>query len=816
MRLFLCVNIASKLDINYIKMYNNIFKLYFSLMNKNESKLNELSLRLNKLIRNQQFFNTEIQQIKKEISDLKDASVTEEISVESKVIVPKVELLEDEYSQIQPKEPKAKTEIIKPVIFDMLPKNKDDWESFIGGNLINKIGILITVIGIAIGAKYSINKGWVTPLMRIIIGYLCGGALLGFAFKLKPKYKTFSAVLLSGAIAVLYFITFFAYSEYGLIPQVFAFTLMTITTAFAVFSALKYDEKIIATLGLVGAYAIPFLLSDGSGKVVVLFSYVALVNIGILVVAYKKYWKLLYYLAFGFTWLIFLSWFNIDYKTDAHFGLGLLFATLFFLLFYITFLIYKLQRKELFVTTDVLLVIANSFVYYFIGYAILNGAENSEPYLGLFTVFNALVHFVIGVYIFKQKSQEKGLFYLVLGMVLVFLTIAIPVQLDGNWVTVLWTGEAVLLFWIGRTKNIFMYEKMAYPLFFIAFFSLLEDWSSGYPSYYHDDKIMTIINTQFLTSILFVGGFSYATWLFFRQQKAAVKKSRMTTIVTVALPSIVTIASYFAFKLEINNYFNNLVSSSSVNLGNGLGGNINNRNLRYFETIWVLNYTLVFVCLFSLFSIVKLKKIITNTISLVLTGIGILMFLTVGLYTLSELREAYILDDSEYFTVSQFYISIRYLTYLFVGGLVYVLLKYMKPLAQFKIIKQFIDLFLHLALLWVVTSELIHWLDLSGSKSQYKLGVSILWGVYALVFICIGLWKKRKLLRFGAMALFAVTLLKLFFYDIAHLSTLSKTIVLILLGVLLLIISFLYNKFKDRLEVGNNTIDNVKTEKEGE
>jgi len=779
-------------------------------MDKYEDKLNELTLRLNKLIRNQQFFNTEIQELKKEISALKSTSVTEEISVESKEIMPKVDQLANDYSRAQPKVQETKTEIIKPSIFDLLPTNKDDWESFIGGNLINKIGILITVVGIAIGAKYSIDKGWVTPLMRIILGYICGGTLLGFAYKLKPKYKTFSAVLLSGAIAVLYFITFFAYSEYQLLPQVLAFGLMTMTTAFAVFSALKYDEKIIAILGLVGAYAVPFLLSDGSGKVAVLFSYVTLVNIGILVVAYKKYWKLLYYLAFGFTWLIFLSWFHMDYKSDSHFGLGLLFSTIFFLLFYATFLIYKLQRKELFVTTDVFLVIANSFLYYFIGYAILNSTENSEPYLGLFTVFNALVHFVIGAYIFKQKSQEKGLFYLILGMVLVFLTIAIPVQLDGYWVTLLWTGEAVLLFWIGRTKNIFMYEKMAYPLFFIAFFSLLEDWSSGYPSYYIDDKITTILNTQFLTSILFVVGFSYVTWLFFTKSKENTQKSWMTNIVAIALPSILAIATYFAFKLEINNYFNNLLSFSKINLGNEIGGKIYNYNLRDFETIWVLNYSLIFVSLISLFSVFKLKTLITNTISLIVIGIGILLFLTVGLYTLSELREAYILDDSKYFTVSQFYISIRYVTYLFVGVLVYVLLKYLKPLVQFNAIKRYVDLFLHLALLWVVTSELIHWLDLSGSKSQYKLGVSVLWGVYALVFICIGLWKKRKLLRFGAISLFAVTLLKLFFYDIAHLSTLSKTIVLILLGVFLLIISFLYNKFKDRLEVEHNTVDNVK------
>ena len=47
-----------------------------------------------------------------------------------------------------------------------------------------------------------------------------------------------------------------------------------------------------------------------------------------------------------------------------------------------------------------------------------------------------------------------------------------------------------------------------------------------------------------------------------------------------------------------------------------------------------------------------------------------------------------------------------------------------------------------------------------------------------------------------AIALFAITLIKLAIYDISHLNTIAKTIVFVTLGVLLLIISFLYNKYK--------------------
>ena len=64
------------------------------------------------------------------------------------------------------------------------------------------------------------------------------------------------------------------------------------------------------------------------------------------------------------------------------------------------------------------------------------------------------------------------------------------------------------------------------------------------------------------------------------------------------------------------------------------------------------------------------------------------------------------------------------------------------------------------------------------------------------MLIVLGIWKKKKHLRVGAIALFGITLVKLFFYDIAYLDTIAKTIVFVALGVLLLIISFLYNKYK--------------------
>lgn len=75
-------------------------------------------------------------------------------------------------------------------------KSKEGLEDFIGGNLLNKIGIGILIIGIGIFVKYAIDKDWIGPVGRVMIGLLSGGILLGVAHWLRKAYAAFSSVLL--------------------------------------------------------------------------------------------------------------------------------------------------------------------------------------------------------------------------------------------------------------------------------------------------------------------------------------------------------------------------------------------------------------------------------------------------------------------------------------------------------------------------------------------------------------------------------------------------------------------------------------------
>lgn len=685
-------------------------------------------------------------------------------------------------------------------------KGKSDLEKFIGENLINKIGIVITVIGVAIGAKYSIDHDLISPLTRIILGYLFGAGLLGFGMKLKSRYENFSAVLVSGAMAILYFITYAAYDFYQLIPQIVTFALLVAFTAFTVVAAIQYNRQVIAHIGLVGAYAVPFLLSDGSGKLAVLFSYMAIINIGILIISFKKYWKPLYYSSFALTWLIYFSWYVNQYRESEHFALAMAYLSVFFILFYTSFLAYKLLRKEQFAKDDILLLLANSFIFFGIGYALLDN-ESSGQLLGLFTLGNAIVHFIVGILIYRQKLADRNLFYFVAGLVLLFITIAAPVQLDGNWVTLLWAGEAALLFWIGRTRKVAVYEKLAYPLMVLALFSMMHDWASLYGNYIVENpetRIMPLLNINFLTSLLFIASFGFINVLH-RDKKYAPSFSMSNNIFRIVpwmLPAILLFAIYYAFRVEIANYYGQLIKDSELIIPTGVDQNVEyrwNLDLAKFRTIWIINYSLLFFSVLTFVNIKRFKDDKLAAFNLVLTVITILVFLIQGLYELSELRESYLNQtNADYYRIGAFNLGIRYVSYVFVGLTLFACHQIMRgrQLVQQDLTMAF-DLLLHTTLLWILSSELISIMDISGFDESYKLGLSILWGSYSLMLIGLGIWKKKKHLRIGAIGLFAVTLVKLFVYDISHLDTISKTVVFVSLGILLLVISFLYNKYKN-------------------
>ncbi|MBN2485071.1 MAG: DUF2339 domain-containing protein [Bacteroidales bacterium] len=685
-------------------------------------------------------------------------------------------------------------------------KHKTDIEKFIGENLISKIGIIILVIGVGIGARFAIEHSLISPMVRTIGGYLFGFALLALAFMLKQKYHNYSAVLLSGSMAIFYFISFAAFSFYDILPQPVAFVLLLIFTVFTVFAAINYNQQVIAHIGLVGAYSVPFLIGSGSNNTLFLFIYITIINAGIFTVALKRYWKPLHFLAFLATWSIYLVWYAGDYTNSEDFALALVFLCVFFVLFFLTFIFYKLLNKGLFNAPDIILLTANSFVFYGLGYAIISGFSDNSQHLGLFTLVTAFVHLLAAWYIFRLKLADKNLFYLLAGLVLVFLTIVFPVQFDGNWVTLFWAGEALVLLWICHSGKVKLYAYLSFPVILLAFISLVHDWTAfyGFQKFLGSNTAApAFYNVIFLTSLLTtISLYGFYYMLQGRTLSDLFQRNNIFQAMLIIVPVLLIITAYFTFELEIARMWQQKISASAVEISSG-GENPftytqTDSALGLFKSVWIINYTLLFSSVIMLINSTRRPNNVYTWLSLTVSLVVLLVFLTKGLYSLSELRDIYLQNlQGDLYPRTVLFISIRYIAVGF-AALPLLLVFRLKPAILTKSPALF-DLVVAGAILWVLTSELLNWLDIAKTPNLYKLALSIFWGIYALLLVIIGIWKNKTHLRIAAFCILGFTLLKLFFYDLSDMKPLSRAVLFIALGMVMLGVSFLYNKYKSTL-----------------
>lgn len=773
----------------------------------NRSEKKELLDKLNALIRRQSLFQREINELERQIIHLEvEETIQEPVSVgeieeQEPITPPKKEPVEREIHH--PKPPVWKDLKKRPAFWEQTGISSEI-EQFIGTNLINKIGMIVVIFGVGIGAKYAIDNNLISPVMRIILGYLVGGILGFFAFRLKKNYYNFSAVLASGTMAIFYFISYAAYTYYQLYSYPVTFILMVLFTVLTVMLALYYDKQVIAHFGLAGSYIVPFILYNPDSSALVLFSYMAIINLGILFISTKKRWKPLYYLAFVATWIIFISWFaSGGYNNQLEFSLP--FASFFFVLFYLVFLSYKLILKEKFSIDDIFFLLINSAVFYVIGLQAITDYMDSDKLQGLFTFANMIVNGAAVYFIFKYDSENKTLLFWTVSLALTFFTGAIGLQFNNYLAAAIWSLEGALLFWIGRKRQIRLLDYLAFAVLCISFIAAISDWLSLSYSFQSASITQTfkpVLNGSFISSLFVIAGFGSVSFFNRKIAFAGQQEKNWIEIFDIFFNLIFIITLYFTFYSEIDLFWNNIQVHASY-LQNSSGDWIKmyeqlNNDIFDFKGIWLSNYSMLLISLLIYINFRWIKHNLFNEFLLVAVGVFILIFLLNVLPKLSELRSSYLAENlPNNYSVNIFHLLIRYVAYFCFGLLLYLTFRFsLSSIADENFTKVF-EITVSFSIIWICSSELIHWLNLSGSSEVYKYGLSILWGVLSFLLIGFGIWKKKKHLRITAIILFGGTILKLFFYDLTNLATVPKTIVFISIGALLLIVSFMYNKYKN-------------------
>ena len=651
----------------------------------------------------------------------------------------------------------------QPGFFERHP----DLEKFIGENLISKIGIAILVLGIGFFVKYAIDNGWIPPIGRICIGLLCGGILVGIAHFLRKSYKAFSSVLVGGGLAVFYFTIALAFHQFHLLGQTAAFIIMVVITAFAVVLSLLYDRQELAIIALVGGFITPFLASNGSGNYKILFSYLLILNTGLLVIAYRKYWRLLNILAFAFTVILYGSWLvTLPYDEPAQtFRGGFLFATIFYILFFVVNILYNVRENRKFIASDFGILLANTCLYFGVSLYLLT-AMDMQIYRGLFSACMGIFNLAISYFLFRRKKVDANILYLLIGITLTFISLTAPIQLHGHYITLFWASESVLLYWLAQKSGLRIIGISSRIIWSAMLLSLLMDWENVYG---HDQALNIVFNKGLITTIyvslscLVLYYLLPAGWL--------------RNIVSVTGSTLLLMGGM----LEIHHQFTYHYPASDI------------------YALYMAIYGYGWIIL-SVYGAARWKwyETVQYTSWLLVAGIAIYLLMTVNVYQIQTevLPTAYRLHFLAHWVSAAL---VGYLIFRIID--LYRKKKFgeMVSPAAFTTGMCFVVLVFLSAEMLLVVNQLFYpaVTNFSRISDMYtRTGLPILWGMGSFVFMWLGMRHKFKPLRIVSLVIFSVTLLKLFFYDISTISVGGKIAAFICLGVLLLVVSFMYQRLK--------------------
>jgi uncharacterized membrane protein len=322
---------------------------------------------------------------------------------------------------------------------------------FTGGNVIVRVGVVVLFFGVAFLLRYVAEHSRI-PIEARLSGVALGAlVLLGLGWRLRIRRAGYGLALQGGAIGILYLTVFAALRLYAVLPAGAAFALLVLIAALSAALAIMQDSLAFAFLGVSGGFLAPVLASTGHGSHVVLFSYYAVLNAGILAVAWFKAWRPLNLAGFVFTFGIGTVWGVLQYRPED-FASTEPFLLAFFL-FYVGIAVLFTLRQPLRLQgyVDGTIVFGTPLAAFGLQAAMLQERLFALAYSAV--AFSALYLSIAALLQRRRRAADRVLIESFLALGVVFLTLAVPLALDSRWNSTAWALEGAALTWIGCRQN---------------------------------------------------------------------------------------------------------------------------------------------------------------------------------------------------------------------------------------------------------------------------------------------------------------------------------------------------------------------------
>nr|WP_275579423.1 DUF2339 domain-containing protein [Halanaerobacter jeridensis] len=634
--------------------------------------------------------------------------------------------------------------------------------------MLNKIGVLLILFGVIAGFKYSYShwiSRWVNNYVKGSFFFLLGGLFIGGGeWFYREDKQVFALGLLGGGISILYASVFYSYFLLEIINLVTAFLMMILISFTVVAASLRYNSKTICSLGLIGGYltfityAINYQLSGASlyGTMIYLLSLTA----AVLTISFKKRWIILNYISF-FANLPALLYLTGQVNSEL---LAIIYAGVTFIMYLAIILAYPLKHQMSLSIFDVSLLGVNTVVNSLLLYNLVLKA-GLDNLAGIITLILGAIYWLLGKLVQQRIPNEKSTAFLFYGVAVILAVVLVPLQFGVKCLSLGWLIEALILIVYGHLKKIEVLEFSGILLLICSAFIFIKvDLIVGFflgDVHYFSLKYLAFTLGQIVLLLLYL--FDTKT-----DERNEDSQSRWWLN---KFKYFVVIHTWIYLLYQSGKLYNNLVSTGA--------------NYYFYQSVVVALISIGYGQLIKRFKLIYDEFIKYFSLFLYLFGdaicIGINLTIPVFLKPQNMTLKWVSLLILIAYNIIVFFNFKELLTTV---------------LKKKKFSLEWLSIILSIYLFGVITT----FLAIQFRLGRHNLSFSIFYLILALAFISYGFKKKliyQRRLGLG-LALFATG--KLFLYDLSLLSSGAKIVAYFVFGVVLLTISFIYQKMEEALE----------------
>ena len=650
----------------------------------------------------------------------------------------------------------------------------------IGGSWISIIGVIAIVFGVGFFLKLAFESGWITPLYRVVTGVVIGLTFLAGGEFLRKKYAGYAYALTGGGILILYLSIWASFRLYDeLLPQRTAFLFMAVVTATAVLLAARYNALTIAILGLFGGFLTPILLSTGVDNQSGLFTYIALLDLGVLALAFRKQWRALNYLTFAATVLMSFAWY-LEWYEPAKALTTVFFFTLLFAIFALVAVVYNVVNRRPTSWLDLTLVFLNALLYFASSYGILTGAEHAgryQSYLGLFAIFMSGFYAALGFFTYRRDREDRLLLLTFLGLAFLFLVLAAPIQFDQQWVTMAWAIEGAVMTYVGlRARDkISLYAALA--VFGIAAYHWFAVDAMDF-AYREGGNFTPLLNARALSCAVLVASLFAASFLYKRLGGDLTEDERSMFGGAYLLGANVFAVTLLS--MDVNSYFEQKrFLAGETPAGSAVGADdlrrLDNSYLFSLSALWSLYAAVAF------FVGMTRRLVVVRGLALLLLGLAVLKVLFVDLWYYAAAWHQTVFNQT--------FVSFAFV----IGALAFGAWLYARSTgvggSERAVVMPLLIAAAHVLALIIFSAEVIghydrllfivdygtYTFDTRYLEEKKQFMLSAVWTVYAMAAFFFGVVRDRRAFRLGAGALALLTGAKVLVFGVSYLDAPWRT-----------------------------------------